>query len=214
MQQLPPDQGRRGLSQRVFAWWYRNSDDDSYELRAKTRKEGLFAQLSGLVVEIGPGTGANFPYYPKTVQWVGIEPNTFMHETLSEEARQHGFAPQIHAHTAEHLPFDDNSVDAVVSTLVLCSVNDQARVLREILRVLKPGGRYLFIEHVAAPRGTSMRRWQRFIRPLWRIVGDGCRPDRETWVSIQNAGFTSLHLEHFQMPLWLASPHIAGTAVK
>lgn len=214
MEQLPQNQGRRGFSQRFFAWWYSSSDDHSYEVRAKTRKQGLFGQLSGTVVEIGPGTGANFPYYPQTVEWIGIEPNTFMHEALSEEARRHGFAPKIHAATVEQLPFEDNSVDTVVSTLVMCSVRDQAAAMREILRILKPEGRYHFIEHVAAPRGTAMRRWQRIIRPVWRMVGDGCHPDRETWVSIQNAGFTNVQLEHFEMPLWLASPHIAGTAVK
>lgn len=214
MSEPTSEQERRGLSQRFFAWWYRNAENDPYDHQVEARKQALLGGLQGLVVEIGPGTGANFPYFAKNIRWIGIEPNAFMHDDLRETAREYGFTPDIRAAAAEKLPLEDASVDAVVSTLVMCSVDDQMAALREILRVLKPGGSYVFMEHVAAPRGTWMRRWQGIIKPVWKIVGDGCRPDRETWVSIQKAGFSRVELEHFRVPMWLASPHIAGTAIK
>jgi ubiquinone/menaquinone biosynthesis C-methylase UbiE len=101
---------------------------------------------------------------------------------------------------------------------VLCSVRDPQQVLNEALRVLKPGGKFYFIEHVAAPQQTWLRRCQRVMRPIWIGIADGCRPDRETGAAIQNAGFRSVELEGFRVPfppaLPFVSPHVAGVAVK
>jgi hypothetical protein len=80
--------------------------------------------------------------------------------------------------------------------------------------VLRPGGRFAFIEHVAAPHGTRTRRVQRWIRPVWRVLGDGCNPERETWVSIRKAGFAEVNLQHFRVPFPVIGPHIAGIATK
>lgn len=105
-------------------------------------------------------------------------------------------------------------MNAVVSTLVLCSVPNLPSTLQEILRVLKPGGRFLFIEHVAAPQGTWLRRVQSGVKPIWKAIGDGCNPDRETWVALETAGFESVNISNFFAPVPIVSPHIIGVATK
>jgi ubiquinone/menaquinone biosynthesis C-methylase UbiE len=87
-------------------------------------------------------------------------------------------------------------------------------VLQEALRVLKPGGKFLFIEHVAAPQGSRLRRVQNFLCPLWQLVVDGCNPNRETWTAINQAGFAHVQLEHFEVALPVVKPHMAGYGVK
>jgi SAM-dependent methyltransferase len=193
---------------------------DSYETVTGARKQSLFGNLHGSILEIGPGAGPNLHYYPEDVRWVGVEPNRFMHSYLLKSIRKLGRSPEdfrIDSGDPEgiRLPADDASVDAVVSTLVLCSVAHPEASLQEILRVLKPGGRFVFIEHVAAAPGTRLRSVQNFIQPLWSLVAAGCHPNRETWESISQVGFASVELEHFQfLGGGPAGPHIAGTAIK
>jgi ubiquinone/menaquinone biosynthesis C-methylase UbiE len=178
-------------------------------------KSRLFADLSETVLEIGPGAGANLQHLPTTtIRWIGVEPNSFMKPHLEKEAERLGMAVELRPGTAENLPAEDSSVDFVISTLVLCSVVDQERALEEVLRVLKPGGRFLFIEHVAARRGTWLRRIQSLVKPLWRLMADGCHPDRETRIALERAGFAEVEVEEFAAPLPVVRPHIAGTAVK
>lgn len=181
------------------------------------RKRSLFADLQGSILEIGPGTGTNFPYYPTEIHWIGIEPNPFMHSYLREEAEKLGLENiDLRSGKAEELEAEDSSVDAVVSTLVLCSVSYLSGTLQEILRVLKPGGKLFFVEHVAAPQGTWLRQVQRTVRPIWSVLGDGCHPDRETWKAIENAGFEKVDYQHFQgpIPIAIVKPHIIGVATK
>ena len=178
------------------------------------RKEALLRDLGGDVLEIGPGGGANFAYYSPQMRWVGVEPNPYMHDYLRAAAAQYPFAIDIRLGSAEELPAADNSIDAVVSTHVLCSVPNQARALAEIQRVLKPGGRFIFIEHVAAPRGTRQRQLQDWVRPVWQALADGCHPNLETWQAINAAGFATLDYEHFAMGLPVIKPHIAGYVIK
>ncbi len=165
-------------------------------------------------MEIGPGAGANLGYYAPGIRWIGMEPNPFLHRYLRSKAEKHDLEVEVRRGVAERLEAEDSSVDAVVSTLVLCSVRDVAGTLKEIRRVLKPGGRFVFIEHVAAPLGTWLRRVQQWARPVMRAIADGCHPDRETWVAIENASFSEVNLEHFQAPALIVSPHIAGVATK
>jgi SAM-dependent methyltransferase len=211
---------RRGsLGQRWYAWADAHSGS-SYETFITGRKQALFGGLHGSVLEIGPGTGPNLRYYGADVRWVGVEPNPFMHPYLQQSIRALG-------RQAEHfriepgdpggvrLPAGDGSVDAVVGTLVLCSVTNPEESLQEILRVLKPGGRFVFIEHVAAERGSRQRALQNFLQPLWSLVSGNCHPNRETWETIGRAGFARVELEHFRLPSGgPAAPHIAGTAIK
>jgi ubiquinone/menaquinone biosynthesis C-methylase UbiE len=198
---------------RLFAWMMAQSDAE-YDKFVGDRKKSLFANLQGNVLEIGPGTGVNLSYFPKDIHWIGIEPNPYMHPYLRKEAEKQGLDIDLRIGTAEHIDAEDNSMDVVISTLVLCSVPDLTNTLQEILRVLKPGGSFLFIEHVAAPHKTFLRQLQSGIRPIWKFLGDGCNPDRETWVALENAGFTSLNYEHFKAPIPIASPHIMGVATK
>ena len=204
---------RAGWSKRFHAWCLAHCTA-RYERLVVERKRVLIGALHGDVLEIGPGAGPNLAFYPAGCRWVGVEPNPYMVPYLQQAAEQAGRNIEIRSGSAEQLPAEDASADAVVSTLVLCSVRDPAASLREVLRVLRPGGRFVFVEHVAAPRGSKLRRIQGFIRPLWKRLADGCHPDRETWLSIEQAGFARVHCEHFRLPLGPVATQIAGYAVK
>ena len=143
-----------GWHQRLFAWALAHLNG-KYETRLADTKRALFSDLSGTVIEIGPGTGANLPYFSRDVRWIGVEPNPYMDRYLQKRANVLGIPIEIRRGTAEDLPAPDCCADAVVSTLVLCSVSNLSKSLSEVLRVLKPGGRLIFIEHVAAPRGNG-----------------------------------------------------------
>ena len=204
-----------GFISRLNAWLlYKGSE--RYNRRVDERKRSLFSGLSGCVLEIGPGTGANLEYYPEEVLLTGLEPNPWMQKHLKEKADQFNRPIEMLTGSAEDIPLEGESMNAVVSTLVLCSVTDLPQTLSEIKRVLKPGGSFLFIEHVAAREGTRLRTMQRWVKPLWRWMADGCHPDRETWKAIEGAGFKDVELEHFRLslPLPVVGPHIMGRAVK
>ena len=208
--------GGLNLRKRLFARWMSGANGEE-EMVVAQYKRRLFAGLHGTVIEIGPGSGTNLAYLAPNpeLHWIGIEPNPYMHPYLKEQATRVGLArPDLRTGNAERLDAEDESADAVIGTLVLCSVADQQAVLREVLRVLKPGGRFIFIEHVAAPQGSPQRARQNLITPIWQFVGDGCHPNRETWVALQGAGFAQLDFERFNVRVPIAGPHIAGVAKK
>ena len=210
-----PANSRRGIYSRLFAKYY-DRFVAGYESFIEPQKRALFAAVEGTVVEIGSGTGANLKYLPTGCRWIGIEPNPFMHRQSLEKARQVGVDAEVHTSSAEGLDLDDSSADFVVATLVLCSVPSVDVVLDEVRRVLRPGGRFLFLEHVAAPEGTAQRWLQRLVFPLWYICGDGCRVNRETGRSIRQAGFSQVDMEDFDLPIppglpWV-SAHVIGSA--
>lgn len=192
--------------------WLLARGNTAYERWMAGRKRRLFGDLSGVVVEIGPGAGANLRYLQGGVRWIGVEPNRYARPYLERAAREAGVTHEVREGGVERIPVETGSADAVIGTLVLCSVQDLAGALREIRRVLKPGGRYVFIEHVAAPAGTWRRRLQRWVRPAWRVLADGCNPDRETLQAIRAAGFARVEADEFLAPAGLVAPHIAGTA--
>jgi ubiquinone/menaquinone biosynthesis C-methylase UbiE len=169
-------------------------------------------------MEIGPGTGANLASLPEGCRWIGFEPNPYMHEPLRQTAEALGLAAEFRLAMADGIAMEDSSVDAVIATLVLCSVGDPARVLSEIRRVLRPGGRFYFIEHIAARRSTWLRTGQRLLRPAWMWIADGCRPDRETVAEIDAAGFASVTVDEFWAPREITpkfmARQVAGVAVK
>lgn len=200
---------------RLFAWMvYKNSH--IHDQAVVKYKKNLFSNLHGTVLELGPGTGTNLPYFPKNINWVGIEPNPFVYPYLFKKAEQLGLHIQIQRGTAEQIPFLSDSIDFVISTIVLCSVRDLSATLREIQRILRPGGRFLFIEHVAANHGTLLRRIQHWFCPIWKLIGDGCHPDREMGLALKNAKFEKLEYETFNAPLAIpiVRPHIAGIGIK
>lgn len=190
-----------------------------YEAHVGDRKRELLADLSGTVLEIGPGNGANFQYLPNTISnWIGIEPNPYMHGPLRTAGEERGIPTDFREVTAEGMHVEDESVDAVLSTLVLCSVSDPAGVVRDIHRSLKPGGRFVFLEHVAAPRGTRLRRLQGLLNPVWGYFADGCHLNRELAEIIGSAGFAEVQVEEFTVPKEVGpsvvSRQVAGVAIK
>jgi len=159
-------------------------------------RRALLAGATGDVLEIGGGTGANLDYYGDGVRTLTIiEPEKPMLRRLERHIEQS--APQAKAlrAPAEDLPFNDASFDVVVSTLVLCTVDDVPRALRELHRVLRPGGRLLFIEHVRSDDEKLARTQDRML-PINVRIGHGCHPNRRTLDSIRDAGFEVTSLEH------------------
>jgi ubiquinone/menaquinone biosynthesis C-methylase UbiE len=146
------------------------------------------------VLEIGAGTGVNIPFYGPAVDTLTLtEPEVPMLKRLRRNAGLLAPSAMVLRAPAEDLPFDDDSFDVVVSTLVLCTVDDQPRTLRQLRRILVPGGRLLFIEHVRSDE-PRLRRWQDRLNGLNRVVGHGCECNRATLDSILAAGFTLGHL--------------------
>ena len=179
------------------------------------RKSKAFAGLPSTVVELGSGVGANLRYLPVGAHLIAIEPNPYMHTRLRRAAQAGGVDLEIRSVVGERIDLPDASADAVISSLVLCSVRDPAGVLAEIRRILRPGGRFSFAEHVAAERGTPTRWMQRIVRRPWAWVFEGCSCERDLASVIQSAGFSSVDLSHYRIrsPFLPFNPHIAGTAV-
>ncbi|MBX6354778.1 MAG: methyltransferase domain-containing protein [Micromonosporaceae bacterium] len=179
------------------------------------RKRELLGALTGTVLEIGAGAGANFVHFDRSIRWIGLEPDPRWHDQLDRAAAAHGNGSAVIGGRAEQIPLADNTVDAVVSTIVLCSVADQERVLAEVRRVLRPGGTFVFFEHVAAP-GTWTRRLQR-VRALCysRRFDAGCDPSRETWRPIEAAGFRNVDLAWYarRIRFGVYNRYIAGQAI-
>lgn len=159
-------------------------------------RRDLLASLSGTVLEIGAGTGRNVPLFPSDLtSLVLAEPDRHMRARLVQVTAEVGLDVEIIAAPVEDLPFGDASFDAVVATLVLCSVRDQATALREIRRVLRPDGHFVFIEHVAATNLPRRLRWQRRVEPLWSRVSGNCHLSRCTAEAIETAGFRFIRIE-------------------
>jgi ubiquinone/menaquinone biosynthesis C-methylase UbiE len=164
----------------------------------------LLREVGGEVLEVGAGTGANLRHYPSDAKITLTEPDAHMRKRL----------PHAVAAPAEELPFADASFDAVVSTLVLCSVNDPARALAEMRRVLRPGGKLVFIEHVAADDNSRRLKWQRRIEPLWKRLMGNCHMTRNTLQEIARAGFLlgDVKRESLRKAFPLVRPSIRGVA--
>jgi ubiquinone/menaquinone biosynthesis C-methylase UbiE len=174
----------------------------------------LVGAVRGTVLELGPGDGANLRHYHPDVRLLVVEPSAGARARTSAAAARLGLSARVLDGRAEELALPGGSVDAVVCSFVLCSVADQAAALAEVHRVLRPGGRFLFAEHVAAPSGTWVRRGQDLVAALTRLVGTRCRPNRETGPAITRAGFDVVDLHRFDLPgpLGTGIPHVAGAA--
>lgn len=209
---LPPRNPLRGR----FNSWLLARFENAFHKEIGDLKTRLFSGVNGLIVEIGAGNGINFRYYPDSAKVVAIEPNPYMHRRLARSAAAHNVDMELHTAVAETLAFEDGSVDVVVSTLVLCTVADPVQVITEAHRVLKPGGRLIFIEHVAAPAGTGLRTVQNVLHRPWRWLFEGCHTNRETGKLLRDSLFHEVEIEPFTssvMPPPIVT-QIAGLAIK
>ena len=201
------------LRSRFFALTYDLSIAKVEKAGLRALRESLLTDVAGRVLEIGGGTGANLPFYGSAVESLVVtEPEPPMLRRLERRVGEHTRPATVLRAPAEDLPFEDDSFDVAVSTLVLCGVSDQLRALRELRRVLRPGGRLIFIEHVRADE-PRLARLQDRMNGLNRFMV-GCECNRATLDTIRAAGFevetlkrTTLHkAPRFVQPL------IAGVA--
>lgn len=169
------------------------------------RKRKLFASITegSTVLDVGIGCGPNIPYMPKNVQLIGVDPNEFMQPYAEKRASSTGTNLKFLIGQSEMLPLPDSSCDAAISTFTLCTVEDPARAIQEILRVLKPGGKLFFIEHVLAGADRPLLRGaQNIFNPLQILLVGGCHLNRDTLTYLKNAvdpGFSEVDCEEFEM---------------
>ena len=195
--------------------WFLAAAEKPMHREYGARKRRIFGELPATIVELGPGSGANFRYYPRGTKVIAVEPNPMMLKRMYAQASRHGVEIDLRHAGAEGMEVDTESADLVVSTLVLCSVREPDQVLSEVRRVLRPGGRFAFLEHVAADPGTRLRKVQEAIHAPWHWLGEGCHLNRDTARTIERARFADLELERFDgsgnTPY---RPHISGYAIR
>ncbi|MGN6588100.1 MAG: class I SAM-dependent methyltransferase [Solirubrobacterales bacterium] len=173
------------------------------------RRRELLAESRGAVLEIGAGTGLNLRHYPAGLEeLVLVEPGEPMADRIDLSRAPDGIPARLMRAPAEDLPFADDTFDTVVSTLVLCTVSDPVRAISEVTRVLKPGGRLLFCEHVEAEPGWRRALQRRTARP-WAAFADGCRCDRPTLATIE----AKLQIESAEHGRWRGMPAIVKPLV-
>jgi len=202
-----------GLRSRFFAFTYDRFSKGMEDAGLAEMRRNLIEGASGDVLEIGGGTGANLSYYGAGVESLTVtEPEPPMLKRLKRKAREQNSHATILRAPAEDLPFEDASFDTVVSTLVLCGVDDQPRAVREVRRVLRPGGRLIFIEHVRSDDPHTAKMQDR-MNPLNRFVVC-CDCNRPTLDTVRSAGFAVTELEQTELPKAppFTRPLIIGTA--
>jgi SAM-dependent methyltransferase len=179
-------------------------------------KSRLLADVPATVVELGPGAGAHLRYLPRGTRLIAIEPNPYVHDVLRRRAAQRGIELDLRGLAGEALDLEENSVDFVFGSLVLCTVANPQQVLREVRRVLRPQGRFVCVEHVAAPQGSGAATAQRWLRRPWKWLLEGCDLCRDTASTLRAAGFTSTAIEPFVPDggLAIVRNHIVATCAR
>ena len=185
-----------------FAAIYDRLSESAERKFAGAIREEMLADVRGEVLEIGAGTGANFPYYKEGARVIASEPDPYMMRRAEKRATETTANIELRRVAAEDLPFPDASFDFVICTFVLCSVKDPRKVLMEIKRVLKPSGELRAYEHVRYKNPIGAL-GQDLVLPLWRWLGAGCHPNRDTERLIREAGFkvTSMQLRNELPPI-------------
>lgn len=185
---------------RLMDWMM--AGEEFHHLRA-----GLLAPVHGEVLELGIGTGLNLSHYPKTITWLhAVDPANLLPKIFTERSTRQSFPLRIQHVTAESLPYDDRSFDFAVSTWTLCTIPDPVKALREVRRVLKPNGRFLFLEH-GRSEDEKIAVWQDRLNPIQNLIGCGCNLNRQIDQLIAQAGLKILNVDRFQMQ---SVPRIAG----
>ncbi|RXQ90349.1 class I SAM-dependent methyltransferase [Ancylomarina salipaludis] len=179
-------------------------------------KRVLFKDHPGTVVEIGPGRGENMRYLRKGTHLIAIEPNVHMHAGLTKTAQKYGINLEIRSLTGEAIDLDDESCEFVVSTLVLCTVEDLEQCLKQVKRILKPSGKFVFIEHVKARDNSVLAMIQNLLHRPWHYCFEGCHTNRDIQPFIESAGFNRLEIESYNLYSVIVPiiPQIRGIAFK
>ncbi len=205
---------------RNFAKFLADTEEESYTMH-KDIKTDLYKEVNGSVLEIGPGTGANFPFLNNdNINWIGLEPNHEMHKFLFNAAKENNIDANILDCTTEDICLPDNSIDYVISSEVLCSVSDLKKSITEIKRVLKPNGKFLFLEHVIDKQNWARRIIQKLVPYTpWRYYSDGCHPARDIGKAIKECGFSNTSYTDYMQNgkgiiISINRPHIFGCAIK
>jgi ubiquinone/menaquinone biosynthesis C-methylase UbiE len=200
------------MMRRLFAALYDTVSRGSEAAGLREERKQLLSAAEGATLEIGAGTGLNLEHYPEAVtRLVLVEPDRHMRRRLGRRLESLGRQADIVDASVQDLPFPDATFDTAVVTYVLCSVPDQDEALAEIARVLKPSGRFLFLEHVRSADPKLARRQDR-IRPLCNLVG--CNPNRDTLATIESSALTVESVKHGEVPKApkVERPMIVGTA--
>jgi ubiquinone/menaquinone biosynthesis C-methylase UbiE len=202
---------------RVFALVYDRALKATEENGLGAMRRSLLAGASGRVIEVGAGTGVNLDLYGDGIEDLTlVEPDPHMGAQLRKRLASRGRSTpaQLVAAPAEKLPFADDSFDTAVATLVLCTIPDPNAAIAEMARVLKPGGKLLFIEHVRAD-DKAVAQWQDRLEKPWRFLADGCYCNRDTEATLRASSFKVETVDHTKMPkaIPLVRPLIRGTAV-
>jgi len=179
-------------------------------------KKNLFQNHPNTVVEIGSGTGENMRYLRKGTHLIAIEPNVHMHASLKKTADKYGINLEIRSLIGEAIDLDDESCEFVMSTLVLCTVCDLQACLQQIKRILKPGGKFVFIEHVKAKERTFLSLIQNLLHRPWHYCFEGCHTNRDIQPELESAGFSKLQIENYNLYSAIVPiiPQIRGIAIK
>jgi SAM-dependent methyltransferase len=216
--QGPGPSGKNGpadLQHPRFARAYVRAVEEMNRRGGTEHRRAILGGLSGTVIEIGAGNGSAFALYPETVTHVlAIEPDDYLRTLAVASAASARVPVTVRAGTAEHIPAEDASADAVVASLVLCSVRDPAAALAEIRRVLRAGGTLAYYEHVRSGN-RLLAAAQDLLTPVWQRMAGGCHPNRDTLGAITAAGFTVQASRRFGFsasPLAPSVAHILGTA--
>ena len=173
----------------------------------------LAGRATGRVLDVGAGTGLNFGYYLPEAEVVAIEPDPHMLRRARARADLLGRSVKLLDESAEELPFPDATFDVAVATLVFCTIADPERALRELRRVLRPGGQVRFLEHVRAET-AGWARFQDFVTPVWKRIAAGCHPNRDTVSAIRRAGFQIEELQRYVFGPYPARPFVRGVAAR
>jgi SAM-dependent methyltransferase len=207
-----------GLNERLFALYYPRLVERSENAGQRATRHKLLSQAGGRTLELGAGSGLNLPHYTAAVdELIVTEPSPHMmahlRSALASDPPPVG-AWKLVQSGAEALPFEDESFDTVVGTYILCTIPDPARTLDEIARVLRPGGRYLFLEHVHAGQGTWLGAVQDLVELPHRYLAAGCYPNRRTGRLLQASALQVERLERGSQPRSIPTvrPTILGTA--